>query len=61
MRKVKKLSTLPLYRGVRILDVHASQLLVPLGADIGVPVPWYPYKDVEGFHAGVLRRSQSEF
>lgn len=61
MRKVKKLSTLPLYRGVRILDVHASQLLVPLGADIGVSVPWYPYKDVEGFHAGVLRRSQSEF
>ena len=59
MRKVKKLSTLPLYRGVRILDVHASQLLVPLGADIGFPVPWYPYKDVEGFSSVVLRRSQS--
>ena len=61
MRKVKELSTLPLYRSLRFLDVHASQLLVHLGADIGVPVPWYPYKDVEGFHAGVLRRSQSEF
>ena len=61
MRKVKELSTLPFYRALRFLDVHASQLLVPLGADIEVPIPWYPYKDAEGFHAGVLRRSQSEF